>query len=90
MAVMSGNWLKAQGSRLKGTTSSLQPPASSRFRGQTLLEYVITIVLVAAALAGMAVYAKRTLAGSWRGVADQFGHGRQFDPFTTTCLPGPC
>ena len=52
-------------------------------RGTSVLEYTAMIVIIAAALAGMSVYLKRALCGSYRVVGDAFGHGRQYDPDAT-------
>jgi len=71
-------------------------PASRRFlclcgdsvslwcpRGSLTLEYAVLIAFVIAALIGMAAYGTRALCGRWRGVADAFGHGRQYEPGVT-------
>ncbi|MDP3723311.1 MAG: hypothetical protein Q8R91_07435 [Candidatus Omnitrophota bacterium] len=42
------------------------------------------IAILAAALVGVAVYAKRALAGKWRQVGDTFGFGRQYERCVTT------
>jgi len=52
-------------------------------RGQFAIEYAVLIAILAAALVGMAVYAKRALAGKWRAVGDTFGQGRQYEPGIT-------
>ena len=49
-------------------------------RGSLTIEHAVLIIIVAAALAGMAVYLKRALAGKWRVVGDTFGYGRQYEP----------
>ena len=43
------------------------------------LEYATLIVIVAAAMIGMAIYVKRALSGRWRAVGDTFGYGRQYE-----------
>jgi len=43
------------------------------------LEYATLIVIVAAAMIGMAIYVKRALMGKWRSVGDTFGHGKQYE-----------
>ena len=48
--------------------------------GISVLEYATLMIVVAATLVGMAVYAKRALMGKWRGVGDTFGHGGQYEP----------
>ena len=52
----------------------------ARKQGSFSLEYATLIVLVAAAMIGMAVYVKRALSGRWRSAGDAFGHGRQYEP----------
>ena len=44
------------------------------------LEYATLVVIVAAAMIGMAIYVKRALMGKWRSVGDTFGHGKQYGP----------
>ncbi len=43
------------------------------------LEYATLIVIVAAAMIGMAIYVKRALSGRWRSVGDTFGYGKQYE-----------
>ena len=47
--------------------------------GSFSLEYATLVVIVAAAMAGMAIYIKRALMGKWRTVGDTFGHGKQYE-----------
>ena len=53
-------------------------------QGGFTVEYAVVVVVVIAALLGMAVMVKRGLAGRWRSVGDTFGHGRQYEPGVTT------
>lgn len=57
-------------------------------RGQSAVEYAVVIAVVAAALLGMSVYAKRALSGKWRQVGDAFGYGRQYEPGMTVISGG--
>ncbi|MFC1805258.1 hypothetical protein ACFLZ3_05495 [Candidatus Omnitrophota bacterium] len=52
-------------------------------KGLISLEYTFLIVIIVVALIGMSIYLKRALSGSWRGVGDSFGHGRQYEPGAT-------
>ena len=60
------------------TNSALRTPHSAR-RGSFSLEHATLIVIVAAAMIGMAIYVKRALSGRWRSVGDTFGSGRQYE-----------
>ena len=51
-------------------------------RGQSALEYGALVVVVAAALAGMAVYMKRAVSGKLRSSSDSVGE--QYHPRATT------
>ena len=48
-----------------------------------MIEYAVLIAVVAAAMVGMSVYARRALAGRWKSVGDAFGYGRQYEPNVT-------
>ena len=48
-------------------------------RGTFSFEYATLVVVVVAALIGMAVYVKRALQGKWRAVGDTFGYGKQYE-----------
>lgn len=48
--------------------------------GAFSIEYAVLVVVVVAAVVGMAVYLKRAFSGRWRDAADTFGHGRQYEP----------
>ena len=50
-----------------------------RREGSFSLEYATLMIIVAAAMIGMAVYVKRALSGRWRSVGDTFGQGRQYE-----------
>ena len=52
---------------------------NARRRGSFSLEHATLIVVVAAAMIGMAVYVKRALSGRWRSVGDTFGYGKQYE-----------
>ena len=54
------------------------------------IEFVVLIVVMASALAGMAVYMRRALSGRWRSVGDTFGHGRQYEQQPGVPQPLPC
>ena len=45
------------------------------------------MMIVAAAVVGMAVYTRRALCGKWREMADMFGHGRQYEEGVTVVSP---
>jgi len=49
-------------------------------RGFLSLEYALLVAVLIAALAGMAVYFKRSLSGKWRQAGDTLGRGRQYKP----------
>ncbi len=53
-------------------------------RGQSIVEYAIVIAVVIAALMGMRKVMVAHLCGGWRGALDQFGHGHQYEPDTTS------
>ena len=53
--------------------------AALRKQGSFSLEYAALLVIVAAAMIGMAIYVKRALSGRWRSVGDTFGQGRQYE-----------
>lgn len=65
------------------TMRNSQETRGSWRRGVFALEYAALIVVVAAALLGMAVYLKRALSDRWRNVGDSFGYGRQYEPRVT-------
>ncbi|MFC1675073.1 hypothetical protein ACFL1K_04240 [Candidatus Omnitrophota bacterium] len=52
-------------------------------RAMMTIEYTFLIIIIVVALIGMSIYLKRALSGSWRGVGDSFGHGRQYEPGAT-------
>lgn len=61
--------------------------AMRRKSGQSSLESAVLVAILAAALVGMSVYAKRALTGKWRQVGDAFGYGRQYEPGVTVVSP---
>jgi len=50
------------------------------FNSQAILEYVITIILIIAALIVVGVYYKRSLQARYRQAADVMGGGEQYTP----------
>lgn len=52
-------------------------------RGQSTLEYIFFIAMLAAALIAMLVYMKRGFEGNWRQLSEQVGAG-SYDPKNTT------
>ena len=52
---------------------------SLKRNGSFSLEYATLVIVVAAAMIGMAVYVRRALSGRWRAVGDTFGQGRQYE-----------
>ncbi|MFA5357032.1 MAG: hypothetical protein WC301_06520 [Candidatus Omnitrophota bacterium] len=48
-------------------------------KGMGVMEYILVIAVVVAALVGMQVYIKRAISGRIRQGADTFGYGRQYD-----------
>lgn len=52
-------------------------------RGSLMIEHAALIVIMVAALVGMAVYLKRAICGKYRETGDVFGQGRQFEPGVT-------
>ena len=52
-------------------------------RGQSTLEYIFFIAMLAAALIVMLVYMKRGFEGNWRQLSEQVGAG-SYDPKNTT------
>jgi Flp pilus assembly pilin Flp len=53
-------------------------------RGQSLLEYVILVTIIVAALITMQVYMKRGIQGRWKDSVDQLGD--QYSPGTTNSV----
>lgn len=56
----------------------------ARQSGQTVMEYVILIVIILAALLVMQVYMKRGISGRWQAAFDDIGD--QYDPLRTNGL----
>jgi Flp pilus assembly pilin Flp len=54
----------------------------------TTAEYALLMLIIMVALVSMAIYFKRAISGRMREVGDTFGHGRQYDPYTTNVRPG--
>ena len=63
-----GSRLQALGNRLQPRPSTLEPR-----RGQSIIEYVILIGVVAAAVLGMQAYAKRGIQAGIKVAADRIG-----------------
>ena len=59
--------------------SARRTPHAARKQGSFSLEYATLMIILAAAMIGMAIYVKRALSGRWRSVGDTFGQGRQYE-----------
>jgi Flp pilus assembly pilin Flp len=56
----------------------------NRIRGAApVIEYIVLVVVIIAALASMSEYIRRAVSGRWREVGDVFGFGRQYEPGRT-------
>ena len=53
-------------------------------KGQSFLQYGLLIIVIAAALISMRIYATRSLQERYRQAADVFGQGEQYEPGLTT------
>jgi hypothetical protein len=51
----------------------------NNFIGQSTLEYIVVIMIVAAALMAMFGFLKRHVQGGYRVSADSIGEGRQYE-----------
>lgn len=51
---------------------------------QSILEYTLLIVILAAAFVGMSAYLKRSLQGRYKQTGDVFGGGFLYSPNATT------
>ena len=49
----------------------------------SILEYIMVLMVVIAALMLMQKYIVRAFAGRWQSTGDSFGYGRQYDPAKT-------
>lgn len=47
-------------------------------KSQSTVEYAMLVGIVVAALLGMTIYFRNSIAGKWRESADVFGHGRLY------------
>ncbi|MCX5706481.1 MAG: hypothetical protein NTW13_02260 [Candidatus Omnitrophica bacterium] len=47
---------------------------------QSILEYLVVIIVITAALVAIAAYYKRSLQGKYRQAGDVFGRGGQYTP----------
>ena len=56
-------------------------------RGQSVMEYAITIALMVAALLAAQRFMKSSLMGRWRAIADSFGYGRLYENGKSTVTP---
>lgn len=52
---------------------------AAKTRALSIIEYLLILTVITAALLGMQIYMKRAISGRWRQSADVFGHGRQYD-----------
>ena len=52
-------------------------------KGLSVIEYLIMIMILTTAFFVFKDYLLRGLSGRWKGVGDQFGYGRQFEPTDT-------
>jgi hypothetical protein len=52
-------------------------------QAQSILEYVVVILVIAAALIVIGVYYKRAVQGRYRSAGDVLGGGEQYDPGRT-------
>ncbi len=58
-----------------------------RTKGQSLVEYVMLIVVVLGAFLVFQKYIARGFAGRWKSVGESMGQGRIYDPrLTTECI----
>lgn len=55
-------------------------------QGQSTLEMCLALAVIIAALVGMFVILRGAIAGRWRGAADTFGHGLQYEAGVTTVV----
>ena len=56
----------------------------NRIKGAApVIEYIVLVVVIIAALASMSEYIRRAVSGKWREVGDVFGFGRQYEPGRT-------
>ena len=61
-----------------------------RRAGQSLIEYIVLIVLVLGAFLVFQKYITRGFAGRWKVVGESLGQGRIYDPkLTTECVFDP-
>ena len=59
-------------------------------KGQSLIEYIVLIVLVLGAFLVFQKYITRGFAGRWKVVGESLGQGRIYDPkLTTECVFDP-
>jgi len=47
-------------------------------KAQNIVEYAMLFAITVAALTGMSLYLRNSVAGKWRQTADGFGHGRLY------------
>lgn len=58
-----------------------------RIKGQSLIEYIVLIVLILGAFLVLQKYITRGFAGRWKAVGESMGQGRIYDPrMTTECI----
>ena len=55
----------------------------NRRRGQSMIEYLMLLTIIIAALLSAQRFLKASLMGHWKAIADQYGSGRQYEPGRT-------
>ena len=55
----------------------------NNLKGFAAIEYIIMILVILAALIGMADFIRRSLSGKYRETGNAFGYGRQYQPGVT-------
>lgn len=53
-------------------------------RGQSLLEYMLLLILIMGMFLVIQKYIVRGFSGQWKNVGDSWAHGKQYDPEKTT------
>jgi uncharacterized protein (UPF0333 family) len=76
--------MSPEGKERKGLSPKGTVPKDMNRRGQSTLEYVVVIAIVAAALITMQGYIKRGMQGRLRTQADEMSGGTLYSPGATT------